>query len=78
MTEAVIRDALQSLPLQVVPFDEGQAYDTGLLRPLTKDSGLSLGDRVCLSLAQRLGLPALTADRTWEQLSIGVEVTVIR
>ena len=78
MTEPAIRDALQSLPLQVVPFDEEQAYDTGLLRPATRSLGLSLGDRACLSLARRLGAPALTADRRWGQLSVAVDVTVIR
>lgn len=33
------------------------------LRPLTKPFGLSLGDRACLALAQRLGVPVLTSDR---------------
>ncbi len=28
-------------------------------------SGLSLGDRFCLAVAERLGSPALTADRAW-------------
>jgi PIN domain nuclease of toxin-antitoxin system len=30
-----------------------------------KGEGLSLGDRLCLALAQRLGLSVLTADRGW-------------
>ena len=78
MTEPTIRAALQSLPLQVVTFDEEQAYDTGLLRPITRSLGLSLGDRACVGLARRLGAPALTADRRWSRLSVGVDVTVIR
>jgi PIN domain nuclease of toxin-antitoxin system len=28
-------------------------------------SGLSLGDRLCLALAQRLDADVLTADRAW-------------
>ena len=28
-------------------------------------SGLSLGDRLCLALAERLDVPAWTADRAW-------------
>lgn len=28
-------------------------------------SGLSLGDRLCLALAERLGVEAWTADRSW-------------
>ncbi len=78
MPEEAIRVALQGLSLQVVPFDLEQAYGAGLLRPSTKDMGLSLGDRGCLSLALRLGLPVLTADRTWQRLSVGAEVRVIR
>ena len=78
MTEPNIRDALQSLPLQVVTFDEEQAYDTGLLRPATRNVGLSLGDRACVGLARRLGVPALTADQRWSRLSVEVDVTVIR
>lgn len=30
-----------------------------------RGSGLSLGDRLCLGLAERLGATALTADRAW-------------
>ena len=30
-----------------------------------RGSGLSLGDRLCLALAQRLEVPVLTADRAW-------------
>lgn len=78
MPQADIRDALQGLPIDVVPFDLEQAYEAGLLRPRTKGSGLSLGDRGCLGLARRLGMPALTADRSWEQLSVGAKVRLIR
>jgi ribonuclease VapC len=62
----------------VVPFDEGLARRTGLLRPTTKALGLSLGDRACLALAQREALPVLTTDRNWTKLNIGIEIKVIR
>jgi ribonuclease VapC len=62
--------------IDVVPFDEGLARRAGALRPATKS--LSLGDRASLALAQRVGLPVLTADRTWAKLAVGVEVKVIR
>ncbi len=78
MPEKAIRDALLALPLTVVPFDREQAYEAGLLRPSTRGMGLSLGDRGCLSLAKRLGAPALTADKSWERLAVGVKVRVIR
>ncbi len=66
------------LELTIVDFNTELAYQAGLLSPLTKGAGLSLGDRACLALAQRLGLPALTADRAWKDLSLGIEVQVIR
>lgn len=73
-----IHEAIEGLGLDIVPFDVGQAYDAGLLRSLTRAAGLSMGDRACLSLARRLGLPALTADRAWSELGLGVDVEMIR
>ena len=66
------------LGLTVVPFDEEQAYKAGLLRQTTRSQGLSLGDRACLALAHSLGLPAITADRAWSNLNVGVEVILVR
>lgn len=78
MPQSAIQDALQGLQIEVVPFDLEQAYAAGLLQPATKARGLSLGDRACLSLAKELKLVALTADRRWEHLPVGVKVKVIR
>ena len=39
---------------------------------------LSFGDRACLALARRLGLPALTAERAWAELDLGIPVEVFR
>ncbi|MEK6602913.1 MAG: type II toxin-antitoxin system VapC family toxin [Nitrospirota bacterium] len=78
MPEEAVRTALAGLGIEVIPFDEDLAYRTGLLRPLTRPYGLSLGDRACLALGQRLGRPVLTADRVWASLKVGVKVRVIR
>ncbi len=78
MPERAIRSSLQPLGLEVIPFDNDQAYRAGLLRASTKDAGLSLGDRVCLGLALITKLPVLTADRTWLELHVGVKVKAIR
>ena len=78
LPEQAVVAALEPLPFDVVPFSTEQAYDAGLLRPSTKQAGLSMGDRACLSLARSLNLPALTADRNWQQLEVGVEMRVIR
>ena len=78
MPEEAVYRALQPLGLEVVPFDEEHAYQAGFMRLITHDTGISLGDRACLSLAKMLGTTALTADRAWSGLSIGVTVKVIR
>jgi ribonuclease VapC len=76
--EAEIRRAVGRLELDVHAFDAAQAYAAGVLRRTTRSLGLSFGDRACLALAQRLGALALTADRSWSRLQIGVAVEVIR
>ena len=73
-----IRAALAGLSLDVRPFAAAQAYETGDLRPSTRALGLSLGDRACLALAAELGAPALTADREWQKLKLGINVRVVR
>jgi ribonuclease VapC len=79
-TPADARHAITSLPVTVFDLDIGLALDAGALAPIMKRFGLSLGDRVCLALAAREKLPAMTADRIWEQAGreIGVEVRLIR
>jgi ribonuclease VapC len=64
--------------LTIFPLIEQDALRAAAWRPLTRELGLSLGDRCCLALAQRLGLPALTADRSWATADLRVAVTLIR
>jgi ribonuclease VapC len=70
--------AAAELGVSVTPLDEPAATRAGALREATRARGLSLGDRACLALAQREGLPVLTADRAWADLDLGVEVVLIR
>lgn len=64
--------------LKVMPLNRSDASEIARLRPLTRHLGLSLGDRACLALGLRLGLPVLTADRTWARLNLGVAIQLIR
>ena len=75
-----IEALLRPLPIRVVPVDATLSYDAGMLRPVTLERGLSLGDRYCLALARREGVPALTAERRWPEIAgaAGVRVEVIR
>lgn len=77
-SEQSIRDTFGATQAQPVAFEREDAYVTGLLRERTRHRGLSLGDRACLALALRLGAPALTADRSWGDLDLGIEVVLIR
>ena len=67
---------LRPLPVRVVPVDVALSYVAGMLRPLTLPGGLSLGDRYCLALAKREGIPALTAERRWPDIAAAADVTV--
>jgi PIN domain nuclease of toxin-antitoxin system len=62
----------------VVPFTAAHAEAAAALWPATRAAGLSLADRACLALARSYGVPALTADRAWADLSTDVEVVVVR
>lgn len=75
---SIVEDTLATYAIETVPFQAGDALAAGLLRPLTRHRGLSLGDRACLALAQLRGLPVLTADRAWAGLDLGLEVRLLR
>ena len=80
MPEREVDAMLKPLPMTVVSADQALATIAGRLRAATAEAGLSLGDRFCLALAQRDGLPAWTSDQAWKSIakSAGVEVVVIR
>jgi ribonuclease VapC len=71
---------LAPLPIELVVADADLARHAGHLRAATAEAGLSLGDRFCLALALRQGLPTWTADRQWAAIAnkIGVDIVVIR
>jgi ribonuclease VapC len=71
-------DDLQSLGLMVEPFTSEDGEMAGRLWEQTRQAGLSLGDRACLSLGLRLGVPVLTSDRAWAALTLALDVQMIR
>lgn len=74
----VVSKLVRERLVSVEPFTKDDAYAVAAMRPATRQRGLSVGDRACLALASRLGLPALTADRIWSQVNVGVTVELIR
>jgi PIN domain nuclease of toxin-antitoxin system len=68
-------DAL-ALGIDVVAFDGDLARDAGVLRPLTRAAGLSLGDRCCLALARSRDAAVLTTETSWEAIASAIGVTI--
>jgi PIN domain nuclease of toxin-antitoxin system len=73
-----LRQELQALGLAVEAFSAGDADTAALLWPQTRNLGLSLADRACLSLALRLNLPVLTCDRLWAELTLPLRIQLLR
>ncbi|SEN64776.1 PIN domain nuclease, a component of toxin-antitoxin system (PIN domain) [Sphingomonas gellani] len=69
---------MADLEVEIVAVDRHQAERAGLLRETTRNAGLSLGDRACLALAQTRRAVALTTDRAWAELDLGLEVELAR
>jgi PIN domain nuclease of toxin-antitoxin system len=71
-------DDLQSLGLTLEPFTSEDGEMAGWLWEQTRQYGLSLGERACLSLGWRLGVTVLTCDRVWASLGQSLDIQVIR
>ncbi len=78
MPENAIRESLSILGLQSIPFDDEQAFQAGFIYSIGQAYGLSLGDRACLALARTTDAIAVTADRAWENLALGITIQLIR
>ena len=68
---------VKALPYQLVELDRDLCRRAGAWWGVTKPQGLSLADRCCLALAEREGLPALTADTSWAEINLPVRVHLI-
>lgn len=77
-SQETMHEFLTGFGLRSNDFEIQDAFAAGKLRPLTKDFGLSLGDRACIALAQRLDLPVVTSDQAFEGAAELVKVELIR
>ena len=57
--------AVGKLALQAEPFTLETALEAARMRALTREHGLSLGDRACLATASLRQYQVLTGDRPW-------------
>jgi PIN domain nuclease of toxin-antitoxin system len=78
MALADAKSDLEGCIRSIVAFDANHAEVAAGLIHATQPFGLSLGDRACIALGLALNCPVYTADRSWAQLSVGVDVRLVR
>jgi PIN domain nuclease of toxin-antitoxin system len=78
LPESSVKVVMENLELQIEPFEDKQAWETGALRMSTREFGLSLGDRACLALAHIKRLPIITADKQWDKLKTDIKIIQFR
>lgn len=68
------------LNLAVFDLTLEDAIEAASLAPLQRSHGMSAGDRCCLALGRRLGLPVVHAEQRWQPLeeSLGQELVLVR
>jgi ribonuclease VapC len=71
-----LRQDLEALGLVILPFDGDAAEQAARL--WSAGSSLSLADHAGLALGMQHGVPVLTADRLWTQVSVGATVRLVR
>ncbi len=69
---------VNALGVGILPFTADDADHAGRLWQQTRQLGLSLGDRACLTLGHSLQAPVLTADQAWAAVNLPVAVHLIR
>lgn len=69
---------ITALGLNILPFTADEADFAGRLWQHTRQFGLSLGDRACLSLGRSLQARVLTADQVWAALDLPIAIQILR
>lgn len=79
-TPEAIKAILAELAYTVIDIKAEDGVQAGWMRSQTRQIGLSLGDRLCLAVAQRLKAKILTADRPWLAMAepLGIDIRCIR
>ena len=76
MSWETARQVVDKLALKLEPFTVETSFETARLRALTREHGLSLGDRACLATARLLHCPVLTGDRPWLQVAQALNLDI--
>lgn len=75
---ARLREDLEALGLNIMPFTSAQAEAAASFWPQVYHAGLSLGDRACLALGAEQQIPILTTERGWLELDLPLTIRKIR
>lgn len=78
MDVEAVRGLLGELGLTIEPFSVDQAEFAAQLWEKGKQYGLSLADRACLALAMQHETTVMTADRAWSELTLNIDMQLIR
>ena len=79
MSVEQVSKAIEPFIDSIIAFDFEYSILCAALRRSTKHLGLSLGDRACISLGIKLGLPIYTADKIWAELKLeNADIRLIR
>ncbi len=78
MTIDDVTDSMAALSMEIEPVTAADSMRAALLDMPNRRYGLSLADRFCLAVAERMALPVLTADRSWANVVTSASILVIR
>lgn len=75
-----IDEIITNLVPDVIEFSEKIAIEAGKLSKITKDYGLSLGDRACIATGIYYGMTIYTSDKIWIDIDdkISKKIVLIR
>jgi PIN domain nuclease of toxin-antitoxin system len=78
LTEDDCRNLIKLSGIKIIDFCEEQALISAKIINVTKQYGLSLGDRGCIALAMFKNSPVLTCDKIWQKVDLGIEFIMAR
>lgn len=79
-SRAEIERTMDAFAIPTINVDADLAYSAAEMRMTALAKGMSQADCICLALAKREGVAALTGDRKWLEVAdaLGVEVKLFR
>lgn len=75
--ESDVDEIITDLVPEVIPFCENISIRTGKLSKITRDYGLSLGDKACIATGEYHQMEIYTADKIWAKLKDVIHTNII-